>query len=239
MGWDGEDEYAFIGTEQDDGHTLVRVQLFDGRDITKPLKSRAQGHKIICQLSGGLFRVPDRDTRVYVICPKGMEHAPGAAIIIATVEKNPTEQFDNDRAMMDYGPNAHVVIRAKSISLQSYEDEFIAIGEPKSGGTSGLFFQAKDGSGGAIQEGVVAWFVSEDGNAETMFQMTPSGVQCFKKDGGFWQVDTNGYTCLGESAYVMGSAVYLGKEPTALTPALYGPTGIAGVASLSVFISPL
>lgn len=238
IGWEDEDDYFFLGTDDNDGHTLVRVQLYEGRDITKPINpDRAQGHKIICHLSGGLFRIPKPNTRVFVACPKGMEHVPGAGVIFATVEPSPSTQFNNDRAVMDFGDDVHVVIKGKSVALQDPENRFLSVGTPRAGGDPGLIFQAADGSGGIIQEGVVGWFVAENGTTKTIFQMTPSKVECTSTTGGYWKIDDSFY-CLGSSAFVVGGAVYLGKAPTVVTPALYGLTGIAGVASTSVFISP-
>lgn len=240
IGWEDEDEYFFLGTDSNDGHTLVRVQLFEGRDITaEPLNpNRAQGHKLICHLSGGLFHIPKKDTRVFVAVPDGMDHVPGAGVIFATIEKSPVDQFAGDRSVLDFGDDRHVVIKGKSVSIQSPDNEFISVGTPRSGGKSGLTLQAKDGSGGVIQEGCVAWFVAEGGTAKTIIQMTPEKIECTSTAGGYWKIDKDFY-CLGSSAFVVGGAVYLGKAPTVLNMALWGITGIAGVASPSVFISPI
>ena len=92
VGWEDTDEYYFLGDGDNDGHTLVRVQLFEGRDITKPINpARAQGHKIICMLSSlnGL-RIPPKDSRVFIACERGKEHVPGAGVIFAAVEKTPS-----------------------------------------------------------------------------------------------------------------------------------------------------
>lgn len=91
IGWDDEDDYMYLGEEdEDDGHTLVRVQLFDGRDHTQPLKDRAQGHKIICHINSlAGMRVPPKDTRVLVAIPPGMENTPGGGMIIGAAEKLP------------------------------------------------------------------------------------------------------------------------------------------------------
>lgn len=238
IGWEGEDDYVFFGTGDDDGYTLVRVQLFEGRDVTKPINpKRAQGTKIICHLSGGLFRCPKKDTRVYVICPKGMDNVPGAGVIVATVEKSPTSQFNKDRAVLDFGDDTHVVIKGKSVAIQSPDNEFISVGSPRSGGTSGITFQAKDGSGGVIQVGVVSWFIASGGFAQTIIQMTPTNVECLVKDGAYWKVGAEYFYCTGTACYIRGGANYIGAHPTAANPALWGLTGIAGVASTSVFLS--
>lgn len=92
VGWEDEDEYEFVGSDDNDGHTLVRVQLFEGRDLTRPLNpNRAQGYKLACHLSGHITRTPPKNTRVYVAVPKGMEHVDGAGVIFATIEKRPRE----------------------------------------------------------------------------------------------------------------------------------------------------
>jgi hypothetical protein len=240
IGWEDEDDYFFLGDDSNDGHTLVRVQLFRGRDPTKPLsKTRAQGMKILCHLSGGLFRIPQKDTRVYVAIPKGMERLPGAGVIFATVEKSsPDGRLDKDRAVLDFGDEMHLVIKAKSVAIGDTAGNFIAAGAPRSGGPSGLTFQASDGTGGVIQEGVVSWFVASGGLAKSIIQMTPSKIECMHADGGCWIVDKD-YYCLGTHATVQGGAVYLGAAPTVANFALWGVTGIAGVASPSVLISPI
>ncbi len=91
IGWDDENDYVFDGDEDNDGHTLVRVQLFEGRDVTKPLNpKRAQGHRILAHISSlNGRRVPAKDTRVFVAVPKGQENVPGAGVIFAAIEKMP------------------------------------------------------------------------------------------------------------------------------------------------------
>lgn len=238
VGWEDEDEYFFLGEEANDGHTLVRVQLFEGRDYTQPINpNRAQGHKIVCHLSGGLFRIPKKDTRVFVAVPKGMSHIVGAGVIFATIEKSPTTQFAEDRAVVDYGDDVHVVIKGKSVALQSPDNEFISVGTPRSGGKAGLTFQASDGTGGVIQTGCVGWFVAEGGTAKTIIQMTPTKIECTTTEGGYWKVDKDFY-CLGTNVYAIGGAVYLGKAPTLANPVLWGLTGPSGAPSTSVFVSP-
>lgn len=241
VGWDDQDDYYFLGSASNDGYTLVRVQLFEGRDFTKPLNpKRAQGHKLVCHLSGNLFRIPPKDTRVFVAVPPGMEHVAGAGVIFATVEKTPPQltgdKGGDPRVVMDFGPSTHVVIRGKSVSLQDPDNRFISVGTPRSGGAAGLTFQAKDGTGGVIQDGVVGWFVAQGGTAKTILQMTPTKMEATTTAGGYWGLDAN-FHILGSSIYVQGGKVYLGTIPTALQSAIFGPTGIAGVASTSVFLS--
>ncbi len=85
-GWDDSDEVFFPGSFDDDGHTLVRCQLFSGRDITKEhTPDRAQGTKLICHVADGVFKVPVKGARVYILIPHGMEGVSGAGVIIASV----------------------------------------------------------------------------------------------------------------------------------------------------------
>jgi hypothetical protein len=91
VGWDDEDEYVFLGEDSNDGYTLVRCQLFTGRDFTKPINPhRAQGTKVIAHISSlnGL-RIPPKDSRVFLACEKGQEHVVGAAVIFAAVDALP------------------------------------------------------------------------------------------------------------------------------------------------------
>lgn len=238
IGWEDEDEYYFLGTDENDGHTLVRVQLFRGRDVTKPINpERAQGHKIVCHLSGGLFRIPKKGTRCYIAIPKGMESMPGAGVIFATVEKSPSTQFDADRAVMDFGDDVHVVFKGKSISLQDPDNRFLTVGTPRSGGAAGITLQAKDGSGGVIQEGVVSWFVAQNGEAKSVIQMTPTKWEVFVADIGFVKLDGGEFWSFAPVNKMMGGGCYIGKAPTPANPALWGITGVAGAASTSVFLS--
>lgn len=237
IGWEDESEYYFLGKGDNDGYTLVRVQLFEGRDITKPLNpKRAQGHKIICHLSGGLFRIPKPDTRVFIAMPKGMEHVPGAGVIFATVEKSPTTQFTADRAVLDFGADVHVVIKGKSVTMQDPDFRFVSVGTPRSGGTPGVQVHLPDGTGAAWQDGAYACFVQ----AGMLMQMKPDAFEVWQGTGAtgtFLKMGGGEFWTYGPVNKVQGSGVYLGKLPTVDNTALWGPTGIAGVASPSVFIS--
>lgn len=234
VGWEGESEFAYLGSGDNDGYTLVRVQLFEGRDHTQPLNpSRAQGHKIICQISSGLYRVPKMDTRVYVAVPKGMDHVPGAPVIIAAVEKSPTTQFAKDRVVMDFGDDVHVVIKGKSVSIQDPEFRFVSVGTPRSGGDPGVQVHLPDGTGAAWQDNAYSCFC----RAGCVMQMTNSKFEVYEGSGTFLKMGSGEYWTFGTVNKVQGNGVYLGRTPLILQTALYGPTGIAGVASTSVFLS--
>ncbi len=249
VGWDNETDIEFLGDADNDGNTLVRVQLFSGRDITKPLKDpkRAQGTKIICHLSGGLFRIPPEGTRVYVIIPYGHQDMVGVGMIIGTIEKTPVAdtsvQFNKDRVSMDYGPDTDLVITARNVTIRSYKNEFISVGDARGFDSgSGIVMQSANGSGAYFQDNIVTVFLSDgSGGAASMLAMTPdAGVQlaCKGTLTSILQLNDAGFATFAKTASLAASAVYLGKLPTAITGAAYGPNVAAGLTSTSVFISP-
>lgn len=90
IGWDDSDEIVDFGDRDDpDGVTLVNVQLFRGRDMTKPLTTRAQGHKIQVQVKDGLFDIPPKDALAYIAIPDGKEECVGIGLLIGTVSPGP------------------------------------------------------------------------------------------------------------------------------------------------------
>ncbi len=85
-GWDDTEDLFFPGTNENDGHTLVRCQLYTDRDTTKPhTPDRAQGTKLVCHVADGVFKVPVKGASLYILIPHGMEGVEGAGIIIASV----------------------------------------------------------------------------------------------------------------------------------------------------------
>jgi len=158
---------------------------------------------------------------------------------VGCVAKSPTVQFELDRVVMDFGPNVHVVVRGRSVSMADPDNRFITVGTPRSGGAPGLTFQAADGSGGVVQEGVVSWFAAKSGTANTILQFTPSAAEVRQADGGGTMLKLSEGTChtLGKVNKVQGAGVYLGANPTETNTVIYGQSGQTGVPSLSVFVS--
>lgn len=242
VGWEGRDDHVEFGTGDNDGHTLVCVTLYRGRTQGEPVKKGVgQGYPVRCHISSlAGARVPPKGTRVLVATPFGMEQLPGAGVIVATIEKTATkDQLQKDRVVIDYGEDVHLVIKAKSVSISDHENRFIGVGTPRSGGDPGLTFQAKDGSGGVIQEGKLGFWTVDAGEAKQLLQMTTTSTEMFCKGGGMWKVDASGFYCFGVSCTMAGSAVYLGKAPTVLNPVLWGTSGPVGAPSPSVFVSPV
>jgi hypothetical protein len=242
VGWVGEDKFYSVGTAEDDGHTLVRVQLFRGRNVSKPnlTPKIGQGHKLLCHIPSGMFRIPPKGTRVIVAVPFKMDKSP-VGFIVSTVEQNPMLQYNDDRVHIGFGDDTHVVIRGKSVTITDPANRFIMVGESRAGGTPGVFVQDETGSGLGIAAGTVgAYAVDGSHNIVSFVQVKQTGVDIAYTGsspvtmtlsaGQWWTIAT--------SALITSSAVLLGARATVASPALWGPTGVGGLPSASVFISP-
>jgi hypothetical protein len=234
VGWEEDDDSSYYerGSSDDDGNTLVRVQLYRGRDMTRTLdQTRAQGQRILCQLGGGLFHIPSRGTRVLVGVPEPHGHVPGAATILSIADPAGPNQFGNMKP-----------------------DEF-CIGPPgskarliiKKNGTIVLFTETGDGKS-------VAFSLGPDG-----FQiMHPSGSLTVDSNGitltsgtSALVLDAQGNAkVIGQIATLEGSFIggvagqvltLLGKGPFAVPPvssAAYGIAGPVNLVSTNVLVSP-
>lgn len=186
VGWDGEAEYYELGTADnaESGQTLVRVQLFRGKPPHVAKKDGVgQGYRLLCRIGLTPFRVPAKGTPVLVAFPGGNWQTPGNPVIISVVATSPTTQFASDRVVFDFGPDVHVVIRGKSVSLMDANSpaRFIGVGQPRSGGTPGCFASDTDGSGWSVQVGAVGVYVASGGDAKSLLQLTPTEVDLIQK----------------------------------------------------------
>lgn len=242
VGWAGDDPHF---EKDQDGYTLVKVTLFAGRKFTKPMANPkvAEGHKILCHISGGLFRIPPVGTRVHVSIPDGMENSVGAGCIIATIE--PTvgiDQHEDDRVVLTFGPDTHIVLAGKSVTIQDADNQFMSVGIPRSGGDAAIMIQCADGTGMAFGEGKLAAFVADGGEMSSVIQMTNTSLQLIMKDTGFLTLGDQQIFMHAPTIKVNGAGVYLGKTPTALQGVAYNPPGLGPTvtgASPSVFVSIL
>ena len=249
IGWEDQETYFEQGSASNKGYTLVRVQTFRGRNTSKKLKKGVgQGHKLLCHISAGIYRIPPKGTRCYVAMPSGYEDVPGAGVIIATVEKSPSLQFNDDRIQMNFGDDKHVVIRAKSVTIMDPGGRFICVGTPRTGGDPGLVFQDDTGAGGCIQNGNVGWWAVNGGHTKGLIQLSwEHGIDIVYKDSNqsavSWRSGSLTATC-DNTMQLAGGNTLVGPpgnpSPTApLTPfytaVAMGPAG-AGV-STSIFIS--
>lgn len=244
VGWDDREEWYDQGSDENDGHTLVFVTLYRGKDPdVRPKAGVAHGQKIICHISDALSRIPPKGARCYVIIPHGMEDAVGAGCIVACVSKSPTVQFDANRVVMDFGPDTHVIIKGKSVTLSDHENpgRFMAVGTPKSGGAAGVQIRLGDGTGAVWQDGACGLFVAQNGETKTLVQATPSKFEVWQGSGVI-KLAGDEFTALAPTCKVQGN-VFLGKGvPAGLVgtgTALYGATGASAVPSPSVFLSSI
>lgn len=64
-----------------------------------------------------------------------------------------------------------------------------------------------------------------------------SGITIAHTSGSGIQLDASGATIIGSKVALNGGSIAIGAAANPATPALVGPTGVAGVASTSVFVS--
>ncbi len=240
VGWDDQEAYYEKGDPSGPPghrHTLVYVTL-GGKEA--PVKAPDSRVRLLCAIGSGVFRIPKKGTMVYVIVPPGMEESPGAPLIIATREDDPPIQFEDDRIVFTFGDDAHIVIRGKSVSLSDFANRFLTVGTPRTGGTPGLTFQASDGSGGVIQEGVVSWFVAQTGDVKTLVQMTPSKYEVLYKSSPIasiiFKMAGNDFHIAGPgNGFVIPATLVLGAVGAGSPP--YALAGTVGKVSGCVHIS--
>ena len=238
VGWDDGSDYVDQGSATNDGNTLVKVQLFRGRDPSQPLKPGvAQGHKIVAQISSmfGIYWIPPAGTRVQVSIPAGMRETVGAALIIGAYAQSPTQQFAKDRVMWDVGSSTHIVERAKSVVLQSYASpnpQYLAIGTPRGGGAAGAYLMDETGAGMVVQSGNLGVLT-----ANAFIQLKNGEVDIATGGGTAGATWTGGnVTLFGANGYFYTAGVYLGAGAIVTTPCVYMNSGTPA-ASTKVYIA--
>lgn len=237
VGWDDGSDYVDQGSTGNDGNTLVKVQLFRGRDPSQPLKPGvAQGHKIVAQISSmfGIYWIPPAGTRVQVSIPAGMRETVGAALIIGAYQTQTGAQFAKDRVMWDVGANTHIVERAKSVVLQSYASpnpQYVAVGTPRGGGTAGVYAMDETGAGFLTQAGNVGLMT-----ASAFVQLKNGEVDIATGGGTAGATWTGGnVTLFGANGYFYTAGVYLGATAIAAQGVVYLHSGTP-TPSLTVFV---
>lgn len=244
IGWDGVDEWVTQGTDgtDADGYTMVRVQLYRGKRPTDELKATVgQGSQMLCHIAAGLYRIPKKGERCYVALPAGYENMDGVGVIFAVVSKSPFDQFSKTRVKMDFGDDTDLVIKAKTVTISDYNDDYMAIspvGGFKTATKDGGLVQLKGTKLTSIASSGFFFLVGNNGQPMTAgMVLDPSQAAVFS-NGGMLKINSSGNgTWIGGSISVAGGSVMLGAAATVANPALWGVTGIAGIASTSVFIS--
>jgi hypothetical protein len=88
VGWDDAEDWFELGDETNGGLTLVRVQLFKGRDPNiAPKAGLAQGHRVLVAVTDGFFRIPPKGSECIVAFPGGDVQTPGAGILLAVIPR--------------------------------------------------------------------------------------------------------------------------------------------------------
>lgn len=231
IGWDSEADVADMGTEANDGTTLVRVQLFRGKDPTADVQPGvAQGHKILARLNGFPFWcVPPRGLQCYVAFPAGFGLTPGAGVIIALPGANPFVQFSKSRAKLDVGPEMDLVIKARSITLSTYDNDFVAIGPD-----SGIMISDHNGNVVQMKDDQIVIAVASDGDAKTILRLTPELLSLAQKAANGVVAGLNlkdgDVVPAGANFQAYTAGLNLGPAATAATPAIIG-VGTAAVVT--------
>ncbi|HEU4729977.1 MAG TPA: hypothetical protein VFT22_18900 [Kofleriaceae bacterium] len=237
IGWDGEDEHADLGTVSNDGTTLVKVQLFRGRDTSEPVKDGvSQGHQILARIGGPIWYIPPKGTQCFVVFPGGFQDTPGIGLLVpAYPGKSPSIQFSKTRAVLDFGPDMDVVIKGKSVVLSDYNNRYFAVGP-----TTGIKCGDIDASGFCLKGGQWLMYVANAGNATAGLKLAATEASMMLNDG-----QTQGVTMSGGTVTVLGTTFsakvaigYLGKAPTVANTIVAGlPTPGAQLASTSWYVS--
>lgn len=239
VGWEGEDSWYEKGTDKDDGHTFVKVQLFSRRDPTTEYNpSVGQGRKILCHIGSGIFRIPPKGTVVYVAVPHGFGSCPpGMGVILTAIEQNPMLQYDDDRVQINFGEDKHIVIRGKSVTMTDPDNRFLMVGTARAGGDPCIVAQDETGSGWIVSEGKVALISADGGTVNSIYQMTGDKVElvCTASGGAGMKIESGSWSAFGAQAFLTAGFVGLGPAPA--LPAVKMAPGPTPVPSTCVLIS--
>lgn len=234
IGWDDESEVALMGTEDNDGTTLIKVQLFRGIDPLREPNGRAQGHKILARLSGFPFwAIPPKDMQCFVGFPAGFGTTPGAGVIIALPGANPFVQFSETRAKIDVGRDQDLVIKGRSVTLVMHnpddpdgQEDFISI-TPQ----GGIQMGSRDGLGVVIKDGTINLFVPDDSNdVKTVLRLSKDFVDICQKNASdksiLVQIGNEKFVVQGKAFEALTSSGVLGfSEGATPLPIALGPAG--------------
>lgn len=185
IGWDGDSEHADLGKTTNDGTTLIKVQLFRGRDPNEPYKEGvAQGHQIWARIGGPMWYVPPKGSQCFVLFPGGFAETPGVGLLVpAYPGQSPSIQFSKTRAVLDFGPTVDVIIKGKSVVLCDYTSPtpyYLAVGP-----TTGIKCGAPDASGFCLQSGKwLMYTVDGGGTAVNTMQMSSADYSIVRTEGG-------------------------------------------------------
>lgn len=248
IGWEGDSDVAELGSADNDGTTLVKVQLYRGIDpLQEPsADGSAQGHKILARLSGFPFwAIPPKGMQCFVAFPAGFATTPGVGVIIALPGANPFVQFSASRAKIDVGRDQDLVIKGRSVTLVMHnpddpngQEDFISI-SPE----GGLQMGSRDGLGVVIKDGTINLFVPDGDDAKSVLRLSKSAIELVNKDSGgtvaMVKVAEQDVTVCGGQfvAATAGGALGMGAG-TAATGVAYGVAGPVNTMSATWTVSP-
>lgn len=226
VGWESNDEHADIGSSSDDGHSFVRVTLFHGKSITdEPKEGKAQGFEILCKVMGPLYWVPLKGTPVLVCFPDDDFETPGSGVILGSIGKSPDIQFSKNKVKLDLGPDQDLVIKAKTVTVTDYNDNYMYIGKGSSSQPI-LKFNHSGGTGITVENNKLTFYTA-DGTAA--LDITPDIVSLVNKNG-FISISSNVDIFSKAKINIMGAGVFLGSPATAGTASAVMTTGGASTA---------
>jgi hypothetical protein len=219
---DGGDYYSV----EDGGPTLVHVRLSRGTPGDRAT--------LWCRISQPLNFIPTPGTSVIVAIPAGFGYSPGAAMIIGASGPAPSNQFDNSKAKLDFGPDYDLVIKARSITLTDYENRYLTLGP-----TYGVKIGDATASGAILKDARWAFYVAEDGDAKAVLELATDKVQILQKDDKQNSIllQDGTLTLAGTTFRCATAGGYLGVLPSAASPMTYGAS-TASLGSAAWFISP-
>ena len=241
VGWPGNDDICSIGTEDNDGRTLVRVTLYRGATPgDEPAPGEAAGYQVTVRTSGPLYHVPPKGTEVIVAFPGGFGMAPGSGVLLASVGPTPGIQFRGNKAKLDVGPDQDIVIKGRSVTISDYDNRYLAVGPD-----TGTMMADEDGTMMQIKDRQITIVVpGDDGVGKAVLLLNVDAIMMVHAAAAGTSVvnmaDGNMLATGQQGSLIFGS-VNIGSAASPVTAAVVAPVGapgIAGVGSSSVFISP-
>lgn len=249
VGWPGSPEITELGTESNDGITLVRVTLLrHGAPQGKPTADDglANGYRCAVRPMGPFWRIPKRGERVLVVFPDGDWETPGNGVILGVVGASPSKAFGRKKTVLDLGEDDVVIKAGKSVTLlvENTDDDGSMHRHQISISGQGGVQVLSDGSGLFTKGGEINLKTLDDkGNLKQAIVMTQSETSV--TDHSAAPTATATLTLSGGSVSILGAFVTVTwggsasfsklNSATPATPFLVGPSGFAAVPCLSMY----
>ena len=244
VGWADDKDSTSHGNDFDDGNTLLKVTLFEGHPDGEPTTSdgRANGHRILARVSGPVWHTPARGSRVVVVFPGGRIDQPGSGVVVAAPGPSPATRFGRDKVVLG-DRTKDVTVVGRSVSLEASfqgadgSQHYSAVSVAPQG-TQALY----DGTGLQVFEDRISLkSVGGDGLVKTSASLSATELTLLDSTSvpltASVTLKGGNLTTLGQFVtHAYGTSMKLGFFATPATPALGGPSGVAGIPSASIFI---